>query len=65
MPTFYMKNRYNLLILQSIHENGGGKIRPKQLAALALGVLRRKLPQLELALTGQCTEHHAWLIQGA
>src|SRR5258705_9628800 len=30
MPTFYMKNRYNLLILQSIHENGGGKIRQEQ-----------------------------------
>jgi transposase len=38
---------------------------PKKLAALALGVLRRKLPQLELALTGQFTAHHAWLIQGA
>lgn len=35
---------------------------PKKLAALALGTLRRKRPQLELALTGQFTEHHAWLI---
>ena len=35
------------------------------LAALALGKLRRKLPQLELALAGQCTAHHARLIQGA
>lgn len=42
-----------------------GERDPKQLAALALGVLRRKLPQLALALTGQFTEHHAWLIQGA
>lgn len=42
-----------------------GERDPKKLAALALGVLRRKLPQLELALTGQFTEHHAWLIQGA
>jgi transposase len=33
--------------------------------ALALWVLRRKQPQLELALTGQFTDHHAWLIQGA
>ena len=35
------------------------------LAALALGKLRRKLPQLELALAGQFTAHHARLIQGA
>jgi transposase len=42
-----------------------GERDPKTLAALALGVLRRKQPQLELALTGQLTEHHAWLIQGA
>jgi len=42
-----------------------GERDPKTLAALALGVLRRKPPQLELALTGQCTEHHAWLIHGA
>jgi transposase len=38
---------------------------PKTLAALALGVLRRKQPPLELALTGPCTDHQAWLIQGA
>jgi transposase len=42
-----------------------GERDPKTLAALALGVLRRKLPQLALALTGQFTAHHAWLIQGA
>jgi transposase len=42
-----------------------GERAPKTLAALALGVLRRKLPPLELALTGPCTDHHAWLIQGA
>jgi transposase len=42
-----------------------GERDPKSLAALALGVLRRTLPQLELALTGQFTDHHAWLIQGA
>jgi transposase len=35
------------------------------LAALALGKLRRKLLQLELALAGQFTVHHARLIQGA
>ncbi len=42
-----------------------GERAPKRLAALALGVLRRKQPPLELALTGQFTDHHAWLIQGA
>jgi transposase len=42
-----------------------GERDPKQLAALALGVLRRQLPRLALALTGQVTEHHAWLLQGA
>jgi transposase len=42
-----------------------GERDPKTLAALALGVLRRKLPPLELALTGPCTDHHARLMQGA
>jgi transposase len=42
-----------------------GERDPKTLAALALEVLRRKQSPLELALTGQFTEHHAWLIQGA
>jgi transposase len=42
-----------------------GERDPKTLAALALGVLRRKQSHLELALTGQFTDHHAWLIQGA
>jgi transposase len=37
----------------------------KPLAALALGGLRRQQSQLELALTGPCTDPHAWLIQGA
>jgi transposase len=41
-----------------------GERDPKKLAALALGTLRRKLPDLELALTGQFTEHHGRLIQG-
>lgn len=43
----------------------GGERDPHTLAALALGTLRRKLPQLELALTGQFTAHHARIIQGA
>jgi transposase len=42
-----------------------GERDPNTLAALALGVLRRKQSPLELALTGQVTAHHAWLIQGA
>jgi transposase len=42
-----------------------GERDPTTLAALALGVLRRKQSPLELALTGQFTEPHAWLIQGA
>jgi transposase len=42
-----------------------GEREPQKLAALALGTLRRKLPELELALTGQFTTHHARIIQGA
>jgi transposase len=34
----------------------------QKLASMALGRLRRKLPELELALTGQFTEHHGRLI---
>jgi transposase len=40
-----------------------GKRDPQQLAQMARGVLRRKLPQLELALQGQFTEHHAVLVK--
>src|SRR5262245_19596546 len=35
------------------------------LSAMALGSLRRKIPQLEVALEGQFTTHHATLIAGA
>jgi transposase len=42
-----------------------GERDPKVLAAFAKGRLRRKLSQLEVALTGQFTPHHARLIQGA
>jgi transposase len=41
-----------------------GERNPHTLAALALGTLRRKLPELEVALTGQFTAHHGRLIQG-
>jgi len=36
-----------------------------KLSAMALGSLRRKIPQLEVALEGQFTAHHATLIAGA
>jgi transposase len=36
---------------------------PQALAELALGRLRKKVPQLELALDGMFTEHHAALIK--
>ena len=35
----------------------------KVLSDLAMGVLRRKIPQLELALQGSFTDHHAFLIR--
>lgn len=34
----------------------------KKLAELALGVLRKKLVQLQQAMDGHCTEHHRWLL---
>lgn len=40
-----------------------GERDPKTLSELALGRLRVKIPQLELALEGQFTEHHAALIR--
>lgn len=40
-----------------------GERNPEVLANLAVRRLRRKLPQLEAALAGQFTEHHAGLIQ--
>jgi transposase len=42
-----------------------GERDPQKLSAMALGTLRRKIPQLEVALEGQFTEHHARLIAGA
>ena len=39
-----------------------GECDAQQLAAMALGRLRRKLPELELALTGQFTAHHGRII---
>jgi transposase len=42
-----------------------GERDPNVLDALAKGRLRRKLSQLKVALAGQFTPHHAWLVQGA
>jgi transposase len=39
-----------------------GERDPKELSQLARGVLRRKIPQLEAALEGTFTDHHALLI---
>jgi hypothetical protein len=42
-----------------------GERAPRQLAAFARKTVRRKLPALEVALTGQCTEPHGRLLPGA
>ena len=43
----------------------GGEREPKKLSVMALGSFCGKIPQREVALEGQCTEHHAMLIAGA
>jgi transposase len=40
-----------------------GQDDPEQLAALALGHLRAKVPQLRLALAGKVREHHRFLLE--
>jgi transposase len=45
-----------------IDELSKGNRDPKALSQLAKGVLRRKIPQLEVALEGNFTDHHALLI---
>lgn len=40
-----------------------GQTDPAQLAELALGHLRKKIPQLRLALEGNCSEHHRYLLR--
>jgi transposase len=40
-----------------------GQIDPEQLADLALGHLRSKIPQLRLALEGKIREHHRFLLK--
>jgi transposase len=39
-----------------------GERSPQKLASMALGRLRRKLPELEVALTGQFSDHHGRII---
>jgi transposase len=39
-----------------------GQDNPEALADMALGRLRKKIPQLKLALEGNCTEHHRYLL---
>jgi transposase len=41
-----------------------GERHPTQLAAFAMATVRRTVPELALALTGQCTAHHGRLLQG-
>jgi transposase len=40
-----------------------GEQNAEQMAGLALGVLRKKLPELQLALEGNCTPHHRFLLE--
>jgi len=40
-----------------------GEADPEQLADLALGRLRAKIPELRLALEGNCTEHHRYVLE--
>lgn len=49
-----------LRMLQALIE---GTSTPQQMAGLAKGRLRAKLPQLELALEGRMEEHHRYLLQ--
>jgi len=39
-----------------------GETDTAKLADMALGVLRKKIPQLQLALEGNCTEHHRFVL---
>jgi transposase len=48
-----------LLMLQALIE---GKATPQEMAELAKGLLRKKIPELELALEGKVEEHHRFLL---
>jgi len=45
-----------------LHRIAAGSSRPEQLAGLALGRLKEKIPQLILALDGRPDEHFRWLL---
>jgi len=47
------------LMLRALIE---GKATPQEMAELAKGLLRKKLPELELALEGKFEEHHRFLL---
>jgi transposase len=49
-----------LLMLQALVE---GKATPHEMAELAKGLLRKKIPELELALEGKMEEHHRFLLR--
>jgi transposase len=40
-----------------------GETDVEKLADMAIGVLRKKIPQLKLALEGNCTEHHRYVLK--
>ncbi len=47
------------LMLQALAQ---GKATPQEMAELAKGLLRKKIPELELALEGKLEEHHRFLL---
>jgi transposase len=40
-----------------------GKATPQEMADLAKGLLRKKIPELEPALEGKLEEHHRFLLR--
>jgi transposase len=48
------------LMLRALSE---GQATPQEMAGLAKGLLRKKIPQLQLALEGKLEEHHRFLLQ--
>jgi transposase len=45
-----------------LHALAQGKATPQEMAELAKGLLRKKIPDLELALEGKLEEHHRFLL---
>src|SRR3989449_3527169 len=48
------------LMLRALIE---GKATPQEMAELAKGLLRKKIPELQLALEGKLEEHHRFLLE--